>query len=145
MPDEHILFGAGIFIGAAIGGTPWIPLFLLVGASILLDVDHLFYYVWKYRQYNLWIMNKYFRTEGHFENPRIMLPILIFHNIETIILLIILSIFFPLMVYALIGVVLHMILDWIAMPGYRYPKVIKLSLILILLENSRRKRGNPRW
>lgn len=145
MPDKHIIWGVIIALGMFLLGFPLITILLLVGASILIDVDHLFYYVARFKNYNLVKMNKYFRSDAHLEDPANLLPILIFHNLETMLLLGVLSIFFPLMTTVWIGILFHLILDWITMPTTRYPLIIKLSLIEVILENKNRKRGEPRW
>ena len=145
MIEQHVLVGIGLAIVLFISGLSLVPIALIIGASILIDIDHFFDYVFKFKKGSLAGINKYFRRKVILMKTTTPLPIFIFHNFETIIILSIASIFCPLMIYILAGVILHMTLDWLVMPTPAYPAIIKLSLILVLIENSRRKRGDPRW
>ena len=145
MSEQHALIGIIVAIMLSIMGLPLPYIVLIVMVSIFIDIDHFFYYIIKFKKYNPFKMNKYFRRYERLRNSTTMLPIFIFHNFETIIILLILSFIFPIMFYVLIGVLLHMIMDWIVMPTKKYPMIIKLSLILVLLENRRRKNGHSKW
>lgn len=144
--EKHTLYGIllGIFL-YCICEIKLILIITIVLASILIDVDHFFYYIFKFKQYNPLKMSTYFRRYSELRNSTTMLPIFIFHNIETVILLYLISLAFPIFIYILFGVIFHMILDWMVMPIKRYPGVIKISLIWVLIENNRRKRGCPKW
>jgi len=138
MPSKHILAGIMFSIIFFILGFPILYIVLMIATSILIDIDHVFYYVAKFKRINPIEMNRYFKKDAHLENSNNLLPLLIFHNMETLILLVILSIYFPIFSYILIGVLIHMILDWKAMPILGYPLIIKLSLILVIIENKKR-------
>lgn len=144
MPKQHILFGIGITIILIILGIPIIPILLIVTTSILIDIDHLLYYIFKFRRYNIQEMYIYFLKKICSRGDS-LLPVLIFHNFETLILLIILSLIYPLFIYVAIGLFIHLILDWIAIADSEHPAIVKLSLILVLIENRKRERGNHKW
>lgn len=141
---NHLLIGIAIGVLLFIGGMPLCPILLIIISSVLIDIDHYFYYVIKYKKYNPLKMTECFRKHYDLSILTNMLPVLIFHNIETMILLIILSYIFPYIIYIFIGFIIHMILDWMVMPYMNYPCVIKLSLIWVIIENNRRKRGCPK-
>lgn len=145
LSEHHALFGIGLGIGLFIGDMPLVPILLIICASILIDIDHILDYMIRFKSCNISNMNKYFRRKTCLNNNNIILPLFIFHNLEAIILLIILSFIFPIVSYITIGVFIHMTLDWMVMPTKRYPAVIKISLIWVLIENSRRKRGKHKW
>ena len=145
MPNGHLRYGLGLSLVLLLIGIKPLPVIFILASSILIDMDHMINYFVKFRSLNLVRMNQYFRRNPHLENLENPLPILIFHNLETLALLLAASSLFPLLVYVLIGFVFHLMLDWKVMPTERYPLIIKLSLIGVILENRRRKRGNPRW
>ena len=145
MPKGHIICGIVLGVFLWLLGIEIIPILLIISASILVDIDHVINYIAKFNRYNILEMNKYFRRDVCLRNSNEPLPIFIFHNYETLIILAILSIFSPSMIYLFIGVVFHMILDWLVMPTDKYPAIIKISLIMVLIENSRRKGSNPKW
>jgi len=140
MPNKHIFFGIMFSILFFILGIPITYIVLIIATSILIDIDHALYYIIRFKKINPIEMNRYFMADACLENNDNLLPVLIFHNFETLMLLVILSIFFPIVLSIFIGVLIHMILDWKAMPTLRYPPIIKLSLILVLLENKRRSK-----
>ena len=143
MPKEHIIFGAGLAIGLFISGMSFIPILLIVGISILVDVDHIFYYAFKFRRCNIYEMYIYFLEYIYVKKDKTQLPILLFHNFETLTILIMLSFIYPLFIYVAIGLLIHLILDWIAMTSTQYPYIIKMSIILTMIEN--KKRNSLRW
>ena len=138
MPDKHIIIG--IVIGALmfLTGVDIIPILLLVGASILIDIDHFFYYIFRFKSCNIFEMNRYFRSDCHLEDKKNPLPILIFHNLETLLILALIAIPFPIIWYVIIGIQIHLLIDLAVMPTQRYPPIIKLSLIAVLNSNKRR-------
>ena len=145
MPKEHII--CSIALGSTLGlvGIDIIPALIIMIVSIIIDIDHAFNYIVRFKKYNLIGMIFYFRKDANLIKTRDPLPVFIFHNYETIFILSILSGFFPFMIYILAGVIFHIILDWGVMPYKTYPTIIKMSLILVLLENYRRNRGDGRW
>ena len=111
----------------------------------MIDIDHAFNYIFIFRKYNVMEMIRYFKREAVLKKSLNPLPVFVFHNYETLIILTILSVFFPFVTYILAGIMFHMILDWGVLPADRYPPVIKLSLILVLIENRRRRKGYYKW
>lgn len=146
MIKGHLICGVALAIVLWVLGIGAIPIILIICASILIDVDHIINYIAIFKRCNPIEMYMYFRRDGVvLSNSTIPLPVFIFHNYETIFILAVLSGFFPFVIYILAGVMLHMVLDWGVMPTNRYPAVIKLSLILVLIENRRRRRGYSKW
>lgn len=137
MPQKHIIFGLGLSIVLFVTGMPPILILLIVATSILVDIDHLFYYIFKFRKCNIYEVYIYFMDKICFKNNK-SFPVLIFHNFETLMLLIILSLICPLFIYIAIGLFIHLILDWLVMSRTKYPYTIKMSLILTLLSNRKR-------
>lgn len=134
-------FGALLYMG----GVPLSSVFLIILTSILIDIDHVVNYIIKFKNCNISEMFRYFNRRNSLNNNNIILPVFLFHNFETIILLILISCVSYTATCILLGVLLHMILDWIVIPVKRYPAIIKISLIWTLIENNRRKKGHPKW
>ncbi len=142
MPNKHFIWGLSFCAALFIVGIKIPSLIIILAATILIDVDHLFYYMVRYKSCNLFKMNKYFTSDSDLEDLSNLLPVFIFHNFETMSLLLLASFISPIFAYILAGVILHMLLDWKVMPTPQYPGVIKLSLIGVILAN--KKRGKNR-
>jgi len=145
MPREHLVCGVALAVVLWILGIGFIPICIIILASILIDIDHAINYINIFKRCNIIEMFSYFRRDVSLKNSTIPLPVFIFHNYETIFIIALLSQFYPFMLFVLAGVAFHMFIDWGVMPTDRYPAVIKLSLILVLLENGRRRRGYSKW
>ena len=78
------------------------------GFGVLVDADHYLWYAYKFKKYNLKKAFKYFSTVKKADH--ILLP---FHWVEWCIVLIVLSFYFELAVFALLGFTGHIILDFI--------------------------------
>lgn len=120
LPKKHILYG-GIFSSLAWTlfpniGPNALTIFL---ASFLIDADHYFAYALKRKNLNLRKAYKYFREMheklkiGVKNGKNIKSPLVIFHTVESLLLLLILSIFYPIFLFIFIGFVFHNILDMI--------------------------------
>lgn len=149
MPKQHMLFGIGISIVLLLSGVPSTMVILILLTSVLIDIDHFFYYAIKFKCCDIHKMYNYFLEEVDRRKSTIMLPVMIFHNMETLILLSLATLLISSASYILlcvtIGITIHLLLDWWVMPTKSDPSIIKISLIGTVLENSRRKRGCPRW
>ncbi len=145
MPDKHLIYAVLISALFYLFGADLFPLIILVVASILIDIDHAFDYIFKFKNCSWNKAKFYFKRERNLKHSNESLPVFIFHNVETLLALLIMSIFYPIFIFIFAGVYIHLLLDWKVVPTDRYPIIIKLSLILVLIENSRRKRGRGRW
>ncbi|MFH1358671.1 MAG: metal-dependent hydrolase [archaeon] len=114
-------------------------------ASFLIDLDHFGPYYKETRNLNpkkatkyyidsekKWIkMNKHERkTYLHF--------LIIFHGFEFWIILLVLAFFFPIFYFILLGIAIHMVLDYIDMIKLKYPFYCKFSQVYVYLKNKKK-------
>ena len=111
-------------------------------SSFLIDIDHYFFSVYKRRDLSL--LNS---IKEHYKLRRKLMsmpwkkrrkyktPIMIFHGIEFWILIIILSFFSNIFLLILIGIIIHMSLDFIDIIYHHAPIYTKLSVIAVLQKN----------
>jgi len=91
-------------------------------SSFLIDLDYLLYYFYKKKSWSLIKTYKYARAKGKSykklsrdKRKKYFRALRIFHGIETLIILFFLGYFVSyLFYYVLIGVLLHLVMDWIA-------------------------------
>jgi len=146
LPKWHILIGFVFsyilvyFFNISL--TAGIMIFL---ASFLIDIDHYFYYVYKKRNLNPLTARKYFAKLERFwksrpkEKSKYKYPIIIFHGIEFVLFLIILSYFYHVFTFAIIGIILHLILDLIDCYFRKEPYYLKISQIYTFITNKNKK------
>ena len=115
-------------------------------SSFLIDIDHYFFSVYKTK--NLSLSNS---IKEHYKLRQKLLsmqpkerrnyktPIMIFHGIEFWFLIIILSFFSNIFLLILIGIIIHMSLDFIDIIYNKAPIYTKLSVIAVLQKNKNRK------
>ena len=145
MPNKHLAYAVLASTLLYVCGVDLFPLFIFIMSSVLIDIDHAFDYLFKFKNYSWNEAKIYFKREGTLKRSNEILPVFIFHNIETLLVLLIASFFYPIFIFIYAGIYLHLFLDWKVMPANRHPIIIKLSLMLVLIENYRRKRGIGRW
>jgi hypothetical protein len=73
-------------------------------SSILIDIDHAAYYIFKFKSFNLKRASNYFVNEEETH-------LLFFHTAEFLVILLLLSFYSDFMFFALIGVAIHFVLD----------------------------------
>ncbi|MFA5020218.1 MAG: hypothetical protein WC533_03905 [Candidatus Pacearchaeota archaeon] len=127
LPKTHFIFG-GIFaliVFLLLPQIGYIGFIIIWFSSFLIDVDHYLFYVFLKKDISLknsyhWFVKKHRKFKELSINERkerikerCPIPV-IFHGIEFILLLIILSFFSKIFVYILIGVVFHQLLDFIS-------------------------------
>jgi len=105
LPRYHFLFGL-IFSAILFPIVKWNSLIILM-ASVLIDVDHYLYYVFKVRKFNLKKSFNYFYM-GEFGEKKLLF---VFHTVEFWVILLIASLYFHILFYFLIGIMFHMFLD----------------------------------
>jgi len=122
LPSKHFIFGIIfalilLFIFPQIGFTGF---FIIIASTILIDIDHYIYYIYKKRSLNLFeayqevIQNGIkFNKMSKTQKEEIYFEICIFHGVEAIIFLFILFIYLnsPFYLFILTGFVFHQILD----------------------------------
>tara|TARA_Y100000310_G_C20690587_1_gene821940 strand:- start:614 stop:1069 length:456 start_codon:yes stop_codon:yes gene_type:complete len=141
LPKAHVLYG---FLFAYI--IYWftsITIFqavLIFLASVLIDFDHYLYYVIIKKRISLKSSYNWFKIRrdkllklSSKERKKHKQIILLFHGVEPIIILFLLSQFFPWLIYINIGFIIHLILDLIVeLKGIKY---YKLSVIYSIYDH----------
>jgi hypothetical protein len=130
LPKYHIIYGL-IFAAIVFLFFPDIGLIgftLIFLSSFLIDVDHYLFYAFTHKDRSLknareWFMKKRDKALKLSKKDRrqiLQIPC-IFHGIETVLILIFLSLFFPIFIYILIGLIFHQILDLLSIFHYNFP------------------------
>jgi hypothetical protein len=138
LPKNHIIYGA--IFSILISLSPQISFFqgiVIFLASFLIDVDHYLYYVYKKKDFNLKNSFKWFtRNREKFlkmnekEKEQIYMGLCFLHGIETIVILILLSIMpfihSNIFLFVALGFIFHQAVDAIDLyrKEYRFDKVI---------------------
>jgi len=92
----------------------WKVIFVIAG-GVLIDMDHYLWYVFKYRNFNVFDCYKYYIDGLDKEKYKKNLGIvLVFHTIEFLLLMIFLSFYSKLSLLFVIGLLAHYLLDFIA-------------------------------
>lgn len=142
LPHYHFIFSLIVVFILLLLKFQWWQIALFFIAAFFIDIDHYFYFIYKKKSWNLkeaylyfYNFNKRFKKGNNRKNKVELL--MIFHNIETLILFIILTfisfnIFFPL----LLGIIVHYSLDTIVMLTCKEKKYKRpFSLFYYLLKN----------
>jgi len=131
LPKWHILFGA-IFSLIFYKISPQINIFqasLIFLSSVLIDFDHYLWVIKRKGYFNL--KTAYY---WHKSLPLRHKPIMeIFHTIEFIIFILILSYFFKIFYFILVGMLFHSLLDLIEIIYHKRGKCREFSLIRFLI------------
>lgn len=147
-PRYHVLSGV-IFCFILFLLFPKISLIglaIILISTIFIDVDHYFYYVCKKRDLNLKNSYSWFvkfsliaKKMNKQEICRFRWPVFIFHGIEFVLVLIILSFYLEFIPFVLAGVLLHLSLDILELIHERLPTSFKLSFLYVLLRNRKKE------
>lgn len=136
-PISHLIFGTifAFFLYLIAPHIGILEALLILSASVLIDIDHYFYYLYKEKEYNLWklylkLINKQkkFRQLSAEEREKYYSGFFIFHGIEVLAILFLISYFFPLAIYIFIGFAFHLLLDYLHQTLF-FRRVDKVSLI----------------
>jgi hypothetical protein len=148
MPKWHILFG---FVFSYIlvyffnfslvsGGIIFIASFLLI------DLDHYFRYIFITKNYNFFAFMQWskereikWKTFSKEQKEQYKLPIFIFHGIEALGILVILSIFSNIFYFIILGFLIHLAADYIDIFYKKDPIRIKTSQIWTSIKNKNKK------
>jgi hypothetical protein len=147
LPKYHISLG---FIFSLIiylfFNISFINFSLIFLSSFLIDFDHYLWYLFKTKDWNL--MNcvreltkrrdKILKLTFN-EREKIKRGVYLFHGIEFWILLICLSLLFDWFFFIFLGVIFHMLLDFIEMIYTREPISMKLSVVYKIYFNKNKK------
>lgn len=112
LPKWHILLGAvfSLVLFLAFNVSPFNSLLVFL-ASVLIDLDHYMWYV--QRKKDLSLRRAYIWAKKHMNPPKPFFHI--FHTIEFLILILVLSYFFNFFLFIFIGMIFHSILDLMEM------------------------------
>jgi len=145
-PLFHLFFGI-LFVLILLSIFPqigFIGFFLIILSTVLIDVDHYLYYVYKKNDlslknaYNWYIKNgKKYHTLPKDKQKNIYFGICFLHGIEAIIILFAFSFYFTFLLFIIIGFIFHQLLDLIELINKRISplKVISLTCSLVNTKN----------
>jgi len=147
-PKYHIIAGAIFsFILYLVFPVAFNPVNALIVflSSFLIDVDHYLYYVYKKKDWSLkksvkWfvIRRKEYKLLSFKQKGKFLSPILIFHGIESIILLFLFSFYSKIFLFVLIGFLFHLVLDFIEISLFKGRIYPKTSWIYTFIRNKKR-------
>jgi len=151
LPSSHIFLGAitSFFIFIIFPQIGWLAFLIIFLSSVLIDFDHYLYYVVKKKDFSL--MNAYawfiknrdiWMALSKKEKEKFQQGIIIFHGIECWILLILLTLISRWFLFVLIGVLVHMVFDFIELYKNNSPFYIKFSQVYTHRKNKRLKLEN---
>lgn len=120
---------------------------LLFLSSILIDVDHYIYFVFKKKSFSLtaaylWFKKlrvKWLGTKNKKEIFSYRWPMWFLHNVEVLFLLAIISLYFPFIWFIFFGFLFHLFLDMGEEIYMGLPLYLKFSLIYLLLRNRNKR------
>jgi len=148
LPKYHILIGliASILILVMFPSIGIFAALLIFSSSFLIDLDHYLYHTLHEKNLSLlnaynWFIekNKYLLKLKKEQRDKYKNTILIFHGIESWILLLLLASFNKLFIWVLLGVIIHMPLDYIELAITKRPFYIKFSQIYVYFDNLHKK------
>lgn len=133
-PPTHLIFA--LFLAALLYPIfNWKVLFILAG-GVLVDVDHYLWYIYKYKKFNIINSYKFYLKNIEVNDySNVYGILLIFHTIEFLLLMILLSFYIEFALIFTIGLVLHYLLDLIFL--YILPKriIANHSIIWWIVKN----------
>lgn len=118
----------------------WRVLFVFSG-GFLVDIDHYLWYILKYKKFNVIECYRFFAIEAEENKYKDVIgSLLIFHTIEFLLLMLMLSFYIDLALIFTIGLLAHYLLDLIFL--YFVPKrfIANHSLIWWLIKNRERQK-----
>lgn len=143
---QHIIFGiffaTGIFF--LFPRISFLGVSIILLSSVLIDVDHYFFYIYKKEDFNLkraynWFIqkDKSCRSLPWEQRENLRGAICILHGIEVLTILILLSFIFNYLIFVFAGFAFHLLLDSIEQTTY-WNKMDKVSLVYDLLKNNKK-------
>ena len=117
----------------------WKVLFILVG-GVLIDIDHYFWYVYTFKDFNLFKCRTFFYIDCWKDGLRVMKDkLLIFHTLEFLIFVIASSVYSTYALLFAVGMTFHYILDIIQRYYHTKSFITSLSIISWLYKNKIQK------
>ena len=147
LPKWHILLGFlySIFVYYFFNLNIFFSSIIFL-SSFLIDFDHYLYYVVNKQDINLkraygWFkeFSKKYQKLSKKQKTVYKRSIIIFHGIEFFILIILLSFYYKIFLFILIGISFHILLDFISIIHEKEPISTKLSFIYNLKRNKNKK------
>lgn len=148
LPKHHIIFGLifSTILWLLFPSISLTSLAIIFISSVLIDVDHYLYYLFNEKDFSLskayfWFKEKRekWKNLAIKERQRYKRIQLIFHGIEFMVLLVILSFFNTFFFWILIGFLFHMFIDITELLIFKDTIWIKLSQIYVYFSNKRKK------
>lgn len=143
LPKIHIILGA--IFSILFYFIFQISLFhasLIFFSSFLIDFDHYLYYIIAKKDLSLknsykWFVEKRRKIlqKPFEERKKYKHPVLIFHGIEFWIVILLLGFIYHVFLFILIGIGIHMILDFVDLISIKEPFYSKLSQIIVIIKN----------
>ena len=107
----------------------WNSLLILAG-GVLVDADHYIYYVFRFKKFNPFQCNKYFTEDGKNSDYHVFDGlVLVFHTLEFLILMIVLSFYSKLALALTVGIIGHYLLDFIMFYFFIKRSILNYSII----------------
>tara|TARA_Y100000034_G_C6657193_1_gene287951 strand:+ start:65 stop:499 length:435 start_codon:yes stop_codon:yes gene_type:complete len=142
LPKWHLLWGVILSISllfTPLSTTAVIIIFISSGA---IDIDHYLRFVIKTKKFSpkkfwKWSMDrrKKWNNLSPQEKKQHSRSVFIFHNIELLFVLILLSYFSPIFFWVFLGILFHLFLDFVHALYRKNPLTTKFSLIYVLETN----------
>lgn len=129
LPKPHLVFGAIFSVILYITGFSVFSCVVILLSSILIDFDHYLYYIIKKKDFSLKRAYIWHERLDKFHKPMMM----VFHTVEFLILVLILSYFNRIFIFIFIGMIFHSILDMLDMlkKGIFYAREYSLIRYLV--------------
>lgn len=128
LPKHHILYGA-IFGLVLIPFIGLLNSFIVFLASFLIDADHYLRYVYVAKDISIKNSISYFydKSKKRFHE------LYIFHTVEFWVFILILGFYYPVFIYVLLGMLYHMVFDFIDMFNKKYYNIRIYSVLLWMI------------
>jgi len=147
IPKHHIILGAiTTLIIYLIFPITFMQTIIIFLSSFLIDFDHYLYYAFKKNNFNPIKSIKWFFTKrkkwlalSYKNRKKYKRPILIFHGIEFLITLFLFSYINQIFLFILIGILIHIFLDYLEIIFLKEPFYTKLSPLLVLIKNKNKQ------
>ena len=128
LPKSHIIINLVICLGLLFFINP-LGVLIIFLSSVLIDVDHYLYYVFEKKRLSLksaynWFLiekNRFLKLSLE-ERKKHRYFILIFHGLETLAIILLLSKYFPHLFFIFIGFSIHLVEDSIEAVKFRFAK-----------------------
>ena len=117
----------------------WKVLFVLAG-GFLIDIDHYLWYIYRYKKFNLIDSYRFYMKNIEVNDfTNVMGILLIFHSVEFLLVMIILSFYNEYVFIFTIGVILHYLLDLIFLFIYTRRFIVNHSIIWWIIKEKIQK------